>query len=204
MSKSQVTIAEAAFLTGKARQTINKFTKRGDLSFSRNQEGAKVIEIAELQRVLPLIKTMEDLEKARLAGEGVSPVSTKPGSEESAVLKVQLQAAERERDMVMAERERERRQLQDRIENLESSLASSQEQSKALLQLTDQSAGRPQASEEQARMNRELNDTVKRLERQVRKMQVEQEAKSKGFFSRWLGGGQSPAQRPAAPQTAKA
>jgi hypothetical protein len=50
-----------------------------------------------------------------------------------------LEATINERDMIRAERERERRQMQEQIENLQSSLATAQEQgSKALLLLTNQ------------------------------------------------------------------
>lgn len=192
---SQVTIAQAAFLTGKARQTINKFTTRGDLSFSRNAEGAKVIDVSELQRVFPLVRKIEDLDRADLAEEGARPIPAKTGgSEELTVIKVRLESAERERDMLVAERERERRQLQEQIENLQNSLANAQEQGKALLALTDQTAAKPQLNEEQARTNKELAETVMRLERQMRRMQRAQEQQqNQGFFRRWLGTGQSTA-----------
>lgn len=108
---SQVTVIQAAFLTGKTRQTINKFTKNGKLSFARNAEGAKVIEIAELQRVFPLVKTMADWEQAQLGGSEPARGTNASGGEgnASAVLQVELEAARRECEAVRSERERERR-----------------------------------------------------------------------------------------------
>ena len=49
---SKVTVKQAAFLTGLTKETINKATNDGTISHSLNQSNRKVIEIAELQRVL--------------------------------------------------------------------------------------------------------------------------------------------------------
>lgn len=200
-----VTVIQAAFLTGKTRQTINKFTKNGKLSFARNSEGAKVIEIAELQRVFPLVKTMVYWEQAQLGGSEPATGTNVSGGEGSAVavLQVELEAVRRECEAVRSERERERRQLEDRIADLQSALEKAQEQgSRAMALLTDQSEGGRTLRADQE-VIRELAQRVERLSQQNRRIYRElQEQKKRGFWQ-WLTGGGEAAAKPAPnrPQT---
>jgi len=137
---SKVTVREAAKLTGKSRETINTATKEGTLSFSLNSRKHKVIDIAELERVYPLVKTMDEIKQV---SEAVNP---RPGSSESdlrselAVLRQKLASSEAMQEILTTERSRERQQLESEIENLRTNLEKSQDQhNKALLLITDQS-----------------------------------------------------------------
>jgi predicted RNase H-like nuclease (RuvC/YqgF family) len=193
---SKVTVIQAAFLTGKARQTINKFTQHGRLSHSLNEEGAKVIDVSELQRVFPLVKTMEELAQAELAGEGVNAVTPHPSGagEELAVMKVKYENAVNECRGLREERERERRQFQDEIEHLRSTVETT---GKAMLRLTDQSQSAQEDRQTQDNEMAELKTTVKKLQYRSVKLERElQEQKKRGFLG-WLRGGQGASEKPA-------
>lgn len=137
---SKVTVRKAAELTGKSRETINNATKDGTISFTLNSRKHKVIEIVELERVYPLVKSMDDI---NAESNGVSrrvSTSESDSNEVLAVVREKLAASEAMQEVLAVERERERRQLESEIENLRSSLEKSQEQqNKALLLITDQS-----------------------------------------------------------------
>ena len=51
-----LTITEAAKLVEKSDKTLHRWTKDGTLTFSRNPQGIKVIDTAELQRVCGPLK----------------------------------------------------------------------------------------------------------------------------------------------------
>ena len=55
----KITIAEAAKLTGKSVPTLHRHTNCGKLSFSKNEKGEKVVDIAELERCYGTLKTLE-------------------------------------------------------------------------------------------------------------------------------------------------
>lgn len=138
---SKVTVREAALLTGKSRETINTATKDGTISFSHNEKNHKVIDISELQRVYPIVNSMEEIEQSGSvqARQNRTVSSQSDLEKELAVLKERLENLAREKDYLTEERHRERRQLESEIDNLRSSLERSQEQhNKAMLLLTDQ------------------------------------------------------------------
>ena len=191
---SKVTVSVASRLTGKSRETINTACIDGKLSSSKNEQGVRVIDVSELARLYPLVKTMEEITKSEPVNESQVP-SDLPSNlrEQVAVLKVQLQSTEKERDMIKAERERERRQLEDQNETLQKALERAQEQhSKAMLLITDQSQTGQHRDVEQEKAVRELAATVAKLQGQNRRIYRElQEQKKRGFW-KWLsGGGQS-------------
>lgn len=137
---SKVTVKEAAALTGKSRETINKATKDGTLSFTLNAQNHKVIDIAELERVHPLIKTMDEVSKPSEPVMSGQAVSDSQIAAELAVLRERLDSSERMREVTATERERERRQLESEIEALRANVENSQElHNKALLLVTDRS-----------------------------------------------------------------
>jgi len=137
---SKVTVREAAKLTGKSRETINTATREGTLSFSLNSRKHKVIDISELERVYPLVKTMDEIKQVSDAVNASPGASESDVSSELAVMRQKLASSEAMREVLATERERERRQLESEIENLRSSLEKSQDQhNKALLLITDQS-----------------------------------------------------------------
>ena len=137
---SKVTVKQAAFLTGKSRETINAATKSGKLSFTIGSKNTKEIDIAELERVYPLIKTVNDIMSPSEVVQANPTPSDSDSTAELAALNEKLAASERMRETIDSERARERRQLEDAIDNLREALAKTQEQhNKALLLITDQS-----------------------------------------------------------------
>ena len=55
----KITIAEAAKLTGKSVPTLHRHSNNGKLSYSKNEKGEKVVDIAELERVYGTLKQAE-------------------------------------------------------------------------------------------------------------------------------------------------
>ncbi|TWT41379.1 hypothetical protein [Botrimarina hoheduenensis] len=200
---SKVSVREAALLTGKSRETINAATKSGKLSSARDGTNRKLIDVSELERVYPLVKTIDQIQQP---SEPVKPrqvVSESDVRAEVVRLSERLAASEAMQDNLIAERSRERRQLEDEIANLRENLARAQEQhSKALLLITDQSQ---QAStgggdwersikalekrlanhEEQVRREREKNEEAERkLERYKRALHSE---RNKSLWKKLFG-----------------
>ncbi|MCA9235613.1 MAG: hypothetical protein KDA44_09070 [Planctomycetales bacterium] len=177
---SKVSVREAALLTGKSRETINAATKSGKLSSTRDGRNRKLIDVSELQRVYPLVKSMEDL-KSPSESVRERPTPSDPDVRaEIARLGEKLAASEAMKDHLIEERARERRQLEDEIANLRNHLAKTQEQhGKALLLITDQS----QHAERGGDWERSLKALEKRLanheEQARRERQKSQEADRK-------------------------
>ena len=136
----QVSVQQAALLTGKSRETINKATQEGRLSFTRSAKQTKVIDIAELERVFPLVRTPDDLAVSGTVRLGPALTPESSGlREQVAVLAERLEGLQREQETLRVERERERRQLEAEIEHLRTSLEKAQDQhGKAMLLLTHQ------------------------------------------------------------------
>lgn len=137
---SKVSVSQAAKLTGKSRETINKATQTGALTYSLNAAKRKEIDVAELQRVYQLVTTIDALQEASGPVKPAAPVSGSDSGAQNAELMAKLASSERTIELIQSERDRERRQLESEIENLRSSLQRSQEQhGRALLLITDQS-----------------------------------------------------------------
>ena len=188
---SKVSVREAAWLTGKSRETINTATKDGVLSFTMNERNHKVIDVAELERVYPIINAPRE----EGASESVSdrPGLTPPGQadlrEELAVLRERVVGLGNERDFIKTERERERRQLEAEIDHLRDSLKAAQEnQSKAMLLLTHERPAEPGRGPEQLAA---IEETMQLLKRQNRAIVRELRQRKQGFW-RLLGGGEPP------------
>lgn len=155
---SQVTVRKAAQLTGKSRETINAATKDGTLSFTLNGRGHKVIDVSELERVFPLIKTLSEIDPSDEPVRTGQKVSDRTVREELGKLLERLQHREEVNETQRLERERERRQLQEEIEHLRATLEKAQEQHRtALLLLTDQRTGK---GSEQDDLLGELRDQI--------------------------------------------
>ncbi len=167
---SQVTVREAAKLTGKSRETINTATKQGTISFTLNSRKHKVIEVVELERVFPLIKSMAEINEKSDDVSSRALKSESDSSESLALLRQKLTASEAMQEVLASERERERRQLESEIENLRASLEKSQEQqNKALLLITDQSH---QAKERGG----DWEATVRKLKQKIANQETELES----------------------------
>ena len=139
---SKISVKQAALLTGKSRETINNATKEGKISYSLNSRNHKEIDVAELERIYPLVKNMEQISQESQSGV-VSPVESGEIRSDSQaqiqVLQQKLTSSEELKETITTERQRERKQLESEIENLRSSLEKTQEQhSKAMLLITHQ------------------------------------------------------------------
>ena len=190
---SQVSVRQAAFLTGKSRETINNATKEGTLSFTHNSRNHKVIDVAELARVYPLVKTMDDLkeESESVQLDTTGPVKT--SGADAAVLQERVERLNAEKDSLEKERERERGQLEAVIEDLRTNLEKAQENhGKAMLLLTDQRDKGGSRGLEQDEALRALREEIERVKRQnLRLYRAMKAERNKSFWERLLGGGGS-------------
>jgi hypothetical protein len=177
---SKITVREAAFLTGKSRETINAATKDGTLSFTLNGRNTKVIDIAELERVYPIINSIDKLGQSEAVRN--SPVASDPGQadvrEQLAVLKERLESFSREKETLVQERDRERRQLEAEIDTLRSTLEKAQEQhGKAMLLLTDQRSEAGEGAEDWKKAFKALEERISNQDAQAKK-EIEEIKKS--------------------------
>lgn len=140
---SKVTVRQAAFLTDKSRETINKKVNNGDLSFGLDSKGHKVIDIAELQREYEIVRTIEEMEAQSTPVKAVKNLTTSSQSipsEEVFALEVKMAKLEGERDLAQRERDLAISHMESRIEDLEMSLKHSRGQETYFTRmLTDQS-----------------------------------------------------------------
>lgn len=182
---SKVSVSQAARLTGKSRETINKATKSGKLSFSRNASNHKEIDVAELERAYPLVATIDEINQEPAAVSSSQPASDSDASAEMAVLREKLAGSHRAHEMLAAERDRERRQLESEIENLRQSLEKSQEQhNKSLLLITDQSKQTKDRVGEWEESIHALETRIANHEHRAKREQLELRAKAKRRIAR--------------------
>jgi len=140
---SDITVKQAALLTGKTKETINKATNDGTLTVSRNAQGHKIIAVSELERVFPLVKTMDEINGQSSAVRKSQNQSDWTVRSDSEALQSRVRHLEEIAILLNKERLREREQMQSQIDNLQSTLEKSQQQhSNALLLITDQSNDR--------------------------------------------------------------
>lgn len=187
---SKVSVREAAFLTGKSRETINTATKDGILSFTLNERNHKAIDIAELERVYPLVKSPADMAQSGTVSDSQELTENAPSDlrEQVAVLREKLESSVRENGQLTAERERERRQLEEQIEQLRTSLEKAQDQhGKAMLLLTHQS-GEEGTGGQQSSQIKALEETMLKIRKQNRRIYQELQAeKSKPLWKKLFG-----------------
>jgi len=168
---SKVSVSQAAKLTGKSRETINKATKSGKLSVTRNGSNHKQIDLAELERIYPFVKTIDEINEPPKAVTPSQGASEADSAAELAALREKLSGSERANEALTAERQRERRQFEDEIDNLRTSLEKYQEQhSKALLLISDQSKKTQERAGEWEQPLAELRKQVASHERQQQEL----------------------------------
>lgn len=188
---TNVTIKEAALLVGKSRQSINEATRDGTLSYKLDGRQRKVVDIVELERVYPLVKTVDEIAESKNVKVTPKLTSDEPPTlrEELAIANERLARAEAERESLERERERERLQLERQIENLQATVEKSQEQhSKAMLLITDQSEKSRSRADIQREESEKLGESVNRLALQNKRLYKELKAlKEKGFWERLFG-----------------
>lgn len=131
---SRITVREAAKLTGKSRETINNATKNGTLSYTKNERGTKVIDIAELERVYELVKTFDELENEDNVKNSQPPSETDSQGwrERYLEMKAKFEKEELRNQLLEKERERERADFSARIEPIESALDKALDLTKAI------------------------------------------------------------------------
>lgn len=109
------TLGTAAKATGKAKSTILRAIKRGDISASRTATGSYQIDPAELHRLFP-----------PASAQPATSNEAQPSEEQAASLRFQV-------ENLTAERERERGQMQATIDDLRARLDRSEARVTALL-----------------------------------------------------------------------
>lgn len=126
---SKVTVRIAAELTGKSRETINNATKDGTLSYTKNGRNHKVIDVSELERIYPLVKTMDEVEKKPTVKKGQVPSETDSQEWRNRYVetKTQLAASEAKIQLIEKYQNKEISLYEDQVENLQESLKLAQE-----------------------------------------------------------------------------
>jgi len=212
---SKVTVRKAALLTGKSRETINNATKDGTLSYSHNSRNHKVIDIAELERVYPLVNKLSDIEKKETVKSGQVASETDSQEWRSRYIeeKSRAEAAEEKIELIEKHARSERQLLEDQVDNLKDSLKMAQEgHNRATILLEDKSkeggndskwkdtlskieeriANQEKAAKEKAaKETEEKNEFQKQLKEKEKLLKEQQEAleleKHKSFIHKILG-----------------
>lgn len=191
MSKTKVSMSDAAKMAGVSRATFYRHIEDKGISTEKNKKGAQVVDISELLRVYgDDLKSLEDVEKDKTSKKekGETPQDKGSVSVELEVIRERLKNFENER-------ERERQQLTSQIEDLRSRLEQSEEQrikseeqkDRLTLMLTDQRSEKEKIEEKEKTQDKKFSD----LEKTIEEMKAAQEKllsqEKKGFFSRLFG-----------------
>ena len=111
---SKLNISQAAKTAGVARSTIQRKIKQGELSCETDEQGKKVIDIAELNRVYKNLQvpdaTPDGVEQSEAMRQYTTPDSAKMLQKENTLLKEQVEDLRQERE-IAREREKELRGL---------------------------------------------------------------------------------------------
>lgn len=194
MSKSKVSVVEAAKMAGVSRATFYRHITEKKISTTQDDKGNTVIDTSELIRIYGnKLRTLEEIEKEEI--EQLDEIETTQDSSPALKIKVDM-LKERLKDF-NDERERERNQLSSQIENLKAQLERAEEQrikseeqkNKLTMMLTDQRSETEKLSAKEEERNKKLTDletTIKTVaETQNRLAEVSN--KKKGFFARLFG-----------------
>jgi len=159
------TLGEAALITGKTSQTINRHKLKGKLSCEMIEKVAHY-EASELLRVygndinFDIVNVQNENRKSapvvQSAKDGEAPLKVQ-------VLEEKLNSANKQIEILSEERRRERDQLQERIDHLETTVSKTQENQKTLL-LENQKTKEGQGDEWQTAIS-ELKDQVANQEK---------------------------------------
>lgn len=191
MSKTKVSMSDAAKMAGVSRATFYRHIEDKGISTEKNKKGAQVVDISELLRVYgDDLKSLEDVEKDKTSKKekGETPQDKGSVSVELEVIRERLKNFENER-------ERERQQLTSQIEDLRSRLEQSEEQrikseeqkDRLTLMLTDQRSEKEKIEEKEKTQDKKFSD----LEKTIEEMKTAQEKllskEKKGLFSKIFG-----------------
>lgn len=191
MSKTKVSMSDAAKMAGVSRATFYRHIEDKGISTEKNKKGAQVVDISELLRVYgDDLKSLEDVEKDKTSKKekGETPQDKGSVSVELEVIRERLKNFENER-------ERERQQLTSQIEDLRSRLEQSEEQrikseeqkDRLTLMLTDQRSEKEKVEAKEKSQADKFNE----LEATIRELKTQQETilknSNKGFFAKMFG-----------------
>lgn len=191
MSKTKVSMSDAAKMAGVSRATFYRHIEDKGISTEKNKKGAQVVDISELLRVYgDDLKSLEDVEKDKTSKKekGETPQDNSSVSVELEVIRERLKNFENER-------ERERQQLTSQIEDLRSRLEQSEEQrikseeqkDRLTLMLTDQRSEKEKVEAKEKSQADKFNE----LEATIRELKTQQETilknSNKGFFAKMFG-----------------
>ena len=191
MSKTKVSMSDAAKMAGVSRATFYRHIEDKGISTEKNKKGAQVVDISELLRVYgDDLKSLEDVEKDKTSKKekGETPQDKGSVSVELEVIRERLKNFENER-------ERERQQLTSQIEDLRSRLEQSEEQrikseeqkDRLTLMLTDQRSEKEKVEAKE----KSQADKFNQLEETIRELKAQQETilknANKGFFAKMFG-----------------
>jgi hypothetical protein len=114
------TLGQAARATGKSKPTIARAVARGRLSATRGEDGAYVIDPAELHRVYPVTVTGNGHVKQSVPGEpdGTSLVALRVERDRLLIEREDLREAIRDLRARLDTSEDERRRVQERLTGL--------------------------------------------------------------------------------------
>jgi hypothetical protein len=98
---ARVNFSQAARMAGSTRATIHRYVNEGKLSVIHEQDGKRVIDVAELERVFGKLKTPDTVSHDRQFLHSDTPQIT-------VILQSQIERLERQMDVLRQERDAER------------------------------------------------------------------------------------------------
>lgn len=194
MSKSKVSVVEAAKMAGVSRATFYRHITEKKISTQQDDKNNTVIDTSELVRIYGnKLRTLEDIEKEEIdqLDEGETDRDSSPA------LKIQVEMLKERLKDFNEERERERSQLSSQIETLRTQLERAEEQriksedqkNKLTMMLTDQRSDADKLIAKDVEHNKkitEIETTVRTLAETQTKL-MEESANKKGFWGRLFG-----------------
>ncbi len=156
---TSVTVRQAALLTGKSRATINQATKSGDITYTKNKKGHKVIDISELSRVYEIVGTIKDIESLKEAKNKATktlPISSEIAKEVSNI-----------REEIIASQKRERELMTQQIELLQTTVDEIRKDKETYIRLLEDHSQNKEGNKEEIetlkKTNKVLSDRVDKL-----------------------------------------
>lgn len=194
MSKSKVSVVEAAKMAGVSRATFYRHITEKKISTQQDDKNNTVIDTSELVRIYGnKLRTLEEIEKEEI--DQVDETETERDS--SPALKVQVDMLRERLKDFNEERERERSQLSSQIETLKAQLERAEEQrikseeqkNKLTMMLTDQRSDSEKLMAKDVEHNKKIatiETAVKTLADTQAKL-IEETENKKGFWGRLFG-----------------
>lgn len=194
MSKSKVSVVEAAKMAGVSRATFYRHITEKKISTTQDDKNNTVIDTSELVRIYGnKLRTLEEIEKEEI--DQIDENETDRDSSQGLKIQVDM-LKERLRDF-NEERNRERTQLSSQIEALKAQLDRAEEQrikseeqkNKLTMMLTDQRSDSEKLVAKDAEHSKKFTDietTVKTLIATQDKL-LEESSKKKGFWGKLFG-----------------